>query len=93
MLMLNGEKIKAREKELIRFKGFIPTQLFLYLDNLNRSKFLKSIGRYDEIEAMNIRVRNGMKTADDPDAYMDLILRKWIADNPKFKDLVIDDDI
>ena len=91
MIEFNEDIIKKNENKLIYFKGFIPFQICDYIDMLRRNNYLKSIGLFEDIQKEIIEVRNAMKISGDADIYLEKVLKKWVADNPQFKDLVIFD--
>lgn len=91
MLLINKDKLKEKENTLIYFNGFIPMEFFKYIDMFKRNNYLKSINKFDEIEKENIKVRKMMKSNSDAVAYSENVLKKWIVDNPQFKDLLIFD--
>lgn len=90
-MKLNVAKVEERENDLIHFNGFIPLNLFMHINMLERNTYLKNIGKYNEVEADNIRVRNSMNKADDTDLFEEQVLKNWIRNNPQFEDLVIFD--
>ena len=90
--ILDREKLKEREEELVYFNGFIPIQFLGIIPTLKRNKYLESIGKYDEIEEQNILIRQRMKEAPDSEVYLENVLKEWLIANPKFKNLFIIDD-
>lgn len=91
MIELDVNNINKHKNNLIKFEGFIPFNLFGYIDMLKRNNYLKSIGKFDDIAKENMMYRNKMKSSDDADMYMDNILLKWVEDNPQFNDILIFD--
>lgn len=89
MLEINADAVKKKEYDLIHFEGFIPFDLWPYIDMLKRNNYLKSIGKFDKIQKQNAKVRGNMKISADADLYLEKVLQKWVDDNPKFRDIII----
>lgn len=86
-MIVNKNKVKEREAELIHYVGFLPMDILKYIDGLKRNDYLKSINKYEEIQKLNHKYR--VIYSKQGQSYRKNVLKKWIADNPKFSDCVI----
>ena len=90
MIRLNSENCNKRKKELEHFKGFLPFQFDAYVDTEEREKFLKSIGLWDIVHQKDLEIMRGIRENRPNDIeYMEIILKKWVIDNPRYEDCVI----
>lgn len=87
MLKLIRKILKKREQQLIYFKGFVPIDFLSYIDYSKRNEYLKQIGMYDKMheDYHNFRVGSSKYGLE----YEQKILKKFIGENPQFKDCVI----
>lgn len=88
MIKVDYNKVKERESELIKYNGFLPFDILKYINLVKRVDFLKAIGKFDEIQEANLNYRINYKRQGDN--YKNTVLKKWINDNPKFADLVVE---
>ena len=86
---LDIDKIKAREGELIKFADFLPMEILNVIDAVRRNDYLKNIGKFDEVQKLNLAFRRNFKLYGLE--YKEKILKDWIRNNPQFEDLVIFD--
>ena len=91
VIYLNKPKIQEKEYDLIHFKGFIPMDFNYHIDMKKRNDYLKRINKFDEVKKEQIKIRTNAKNSDDTDVFFEKVLKKWIADNPQFKDLIIEE--
>lgn len=90
MIKLNDTNCKKKKMDLEYFKGFVPFQFDCYIDLNNRENFLRTIGLWDVVHKRELEIMQGIrKYKPRDDDYLDMILKRWIKDNPQFKDCVI----
>ena len=85
--IINEENVKKREQQLIYFKGFIPVDFLGYIDFSKRNDYIKEIGIFEKVQEdyHNFRVGSSKYGWE----YKQKILKKFIGENPQFKDCVI----
>jgi len=92
MLEINEDKINDFKNDLKYYRGWLPFQFIPYISLSNRKVFLKSAGLWDKVNQRNLEVMQGIRDNEPhSDVYLDSLLKSWIMENPKFKDLVIFD--
>lgn len=89
MLEIDADAVKRKEYDLIHYDGFIPFDLWLYLDMFERNNYLKSIGKFDSVQKQNTKVRGNMNISSNADLYLEKVLQEWVDNNPQFADIVI----
>lgn len=90
-LRLNGEVCRKKSRQLQNFKGFLPFDFMTYVSWSDRQKFLETIGLWDDVNKKNMEVKQGIRdNKPNDDVYMNVILKKWVKENPQFKDCVIE---
>ena len=87
MIKINKENVKKREQQLIHFKGFVPIDFLSYIDYSKRNEYLKQIGIFEKVQEDNHNFKVGCSKYGWE--YNQKILKKFIGENPQFKDCVI----
>ena len=91
-MRLNSNEVEKRSNELQTFRGFLPFQFDGYVNLVKRKEFLVEKGLWDEVHEQELTVMRGIReTRPNEDVYLDKLLKRWIKENPQFKDLVIID--
>ena len=84
-MQLNYDELRKRKKELITFPGYIPYWITVHLPDMERYCFLKENDLYEEVsqKLLLCRRHNHKERL--------LEVKKWVTQNPQFKDLLIED--
>ena len=89
MIDINLKLFNEKKEELTKFNGWIPYPFTMLVDTLERNEYLKSIGSFDKVQNENWEDRIETKTSDDVYELRMAKLKKWLDENPKFKNIII----
>ena len=84
-MKINFDEIKKRKNELITFPGYIPVLIDMCLPDMERYRFLKDNKLYEQVGNELLRCRRYTHEQNL------LEVKKWVDQNPQFKDLLIED--
>ena len=88
MLKLDFDEIKRLEKELTFFRGWLPFRLELFIDLTTRMDWLLAEGLLEENQKIGAENKYRLMESDNDDALMDLMILKFVEENPKFKGII-----